>query len=65
MSYNTSDAVQAAFDGNPSAFQDAVSSILADKMRERIGVEKVAVAQKFFNEPNVDDTPDTDLGNEE
>lgn len=51
MSYEIKDAVSAAFNDNTTAFQDAINSILSDKLRERIGVEKVAVAQSMFNEP--------------
>lgn len=51
MSYEIKDVVNAAFNDNTTAFQDAINSILGDKLRERIGVEKVAVAQSMFNEP--------------
>ena len=45
------DAVDALYDNNPSAFHDVVGSILHDKLRERINIEKIAVSQNFFNEP--------------
>jgi hypothetical protein len=32
-----------------------VTSVLSDKLRERIGVEKVVVAQNYFNDSVVDD----------
>lgn len=48
-------AVDAAFDNNASKFQDAVTSVLFDKLKERIGVEKVVVAQNYFNDSVVDD----------
>lgn len=51
MPYNVANAVRAAADDNTSVFQDAINDILADKLRERIGVEKIAVAQSMFNEP--------------
>lgn len=54
MPYEVADAIKAVSDDNTPAFQDAVNSILADKLRERIGVEKVAVAQHMFNEPDFD-----------
>lgn len=56
MSYEIKDVVGAAFDDNTSAFQDTITSILGDKLRERIGVEKVAVAQSMFSEP--EEAPD-------
>jgi len=55
MSNPYEDAVDSVYSNNPAGFQDAVNNILADKLRERIGVEKVAVAQNFLNEPEVDD----------
>lgn len=45
------DAVDALYGNNPSAFQDTVGSILHDKLRERINIEKIAVSQNFLNEP--------------
>lgn len=51
MSNPYEDAVDAVFNKSPAVFQDAVGSILSDKLKERIGVEKVAVAQNFLNEP--------------
>ena len=52
MPYEVADAIRASTDDNTSVFQDAVNSILADKLRERIGVEKVAVSQSMFAEPD-------------
>ena len=65
MPYEVSDAVKAAFDGNTTGFQDAINSVLGDKLRERIGVQKVAVAQNFFNEPADLEAPDEFENNEE
>lgn len=45
------DAIDALYSNNPSVFQDTVGSILHDKLRERINIEKIAVSQNFFNEP--------------
>lgn len=45
------DAVDALYSNNPSAFQDTIGTILHDKLRERINIEKIAVSQNFFNEP--------------
>ena len=62
MSSSLEDAVDTVFNKNPSGFQDAISSALADKLRERIGVEKVAVAQNFLNEPEIaDEASDEDF----
>lgn len=54
MPYEVEDAVQAVSNDNTAVFQDAVNSILADKLRERIGVEKVSVAQHMFAEPGLE-----------
>jgi hypothetical protein len=58
MSNPYEDAVDSVYVKNPAGFQDAVSAILADKLKERIGVEKVAVAQSFLNEPESEDYED-------
>jgi hypothetical protein len=55
MDYTTDDAIDAVYDRNASKFQDVISDLLNDKLRERIGVEKVAVAQSFLNEPEIAD----------
>ena len=49
MEYEVGDAIDAAFNGNTTDFQDAINSILGNKVRERVGVERIAVAQSFFN----------------
>jgi hypothetical protein len=65
MPYEVADAVKAAFDDNTSAFQHTINGILADKLRERIGVEKVVVAQNMFNEPNfTGDSPEEEFETE-
>jgi len=59
MPYEVRDAINAASNDNTAAFQDAINDILADKLRERIGVEKVSVAQNMFNEPeDADEAPE-------
>ena len=65
MPYEVSDAMKAVSDDNTTIFQDTVNSILADKLRERIGVENVAVAQNMFNEPEfADEAPEEELETE-
>ena len=65
MPYEVADAVSAVSDDNTSLFQDAINSILADRLRERIGVEKIAVAQSMFNEPDfADETPEEEFETE-
>ena len=65
MPYEVSDAMKAVSDDNTTIFQDTVNSILADKLRERIGVEKVAVAQHMFNEPEfADEAPEEEFETE-
>ena len=56
MSLNVQDAISALMQNNASGFQDAVNDVLGDKLRERIGVEKVAVAQNMFN--TADEAPE-------
>jgi thiamine monophosphate synthase len=51
---NLDDAVDAVFSENPSVFQDAIGGVLLDKLRERIGVERVAVAQSFMSDADYD-----------
>jgi hypothetical protein len=66
MAYTTGDAVDAVFNNNASNFQDAISDLLSDRLRERIGVEKVAVAQSFLNEPEIaDDQEEQEVSNED
>jgi hypothetical protein len=47
-------AVELALADNAAEFSSAISNILASKLRDRIDVEKVAVAQKFFNQSDED-----------
>lgn len=57
MTDNIQNAVDAVMNDNASAFQDAINSALADKLRERVGVEKISIAQSMFNnteEPEID-----------
>ena len=62
----TSDAVDAVFNNNASNFQDAISDLLNNKLKERIGVEKVAVAQSFLNEPEIaDDQEEQEVSDED
>jgi len=67
MSYNVKDAVKFAHSDNASNFQDSINSVLMDKLRDRVEVEKVAVAQKFFNgsEEMPDESPEDGLEQEE
>ena len=52
------DAIDAVYNRTPAAFQDAVGSILHNKLRERINIEKIAVSQNFFNEPQLNQYED-------
>lgn len=66
MAYTTDDAVDAVFNNNASNFQDAISDLLNNKLKERIGVEKVAVAQSFLNEPEIaDDQEEQEVSDED
>ena len=54
MPYQVKDAIKAASSDNTSLFQDAINDVLADRLRERIGVERVAVSQTMFAEPGLE-----------
>jgi len=61
MPYSIKDAIDAAYNDNTNKFSDAVGDILMDKVRDRIGVEKIKVAQTFVNpEDNLDVEPETE-----
>lgn len=47
--YTTQDAVQHAMAGNVSDFKNAVSDILANKVRDAIELKKLEVAQSFMS----------------
>ena len=65
MPYEVADAVKAVSDDNTSLFQDTINGVLADRLRERIGVEKVSVAQSMFNEPDfTDEAPEEEFETE-
>jgi hypothetical protein len=63
----TLDAIQFAAKQEPANFQDAISSMLMDKIKERLSVEKMSVAQKLFNNEYTEDITDetTDEGSNE
>ena len=66
MPYDVKDAVKFAHSDSASNFQDSINDLLMDKLRDRIEVEKVAVAQKFFNQDEVtDEAPEEELEQEE
>jgi hypothetical protein len=58
MDYEVADAIDAAFDDNPTHFQDIVNNVLQNKAKERIEVEKVKVAQHFFQDAEEIETGD-------
>ncbi len=58
-------AIDAVYEKNPAAFQDAMGNILQDKLRERIGVEKVVVSQSFLDEPQVDEYEEEEVADED
>lgn len=49
------DALNAAAEGHVGIFSDVIGDILNDKIRDRLEVERVVVAQKFFNTDEEDD----------
>lgn len=66
MPYDVKDAVKFAHSDSASNFQDSINDLLMDKLRNRIEVEKVAVAQKFFNQDEfTDEAPEEEIEQEE
>jgi len=55
MPYSIKDAIDAAYNDNTNKFSDAVGDILMDKVRDRIGVEKIKMAQTFVNPEQEED----------
>lgn len=46
----TYDAIELAASGQADRFREAVSSVLMNKVSDRLAIEKITVAQKFFNQ---------------
>lgn len=68
MPYDVKDAIRFAHNDSASNFQDSINDLLMDKLRNRIEVEKVAVAQKFFNQTEdeiTDEAPEVEQEQEE
>lgn len=59
----TYDAIELAASGQVDKFREAVSSILMDKVSDRLAIEKITVAQNFFNQEsqNTEVTSDEEL----
>ena len=55
MPYSIKDAIDAAYNDNTNKFNDAVGDILMDKVRDRIGVEKIKMAQTFVSPEQEED----------
>ncbi len=55
--YTMRDAVQAAFDKNPSEFRDAIGSLLLDKIHDAVEIKKHSVAASFMSD-EVEDEAD-------
>lgn len=55
MPYSIKDAIDAAYNDNTNKFSDAVGDILMDKVRDRIGVEKIKMAQTFVSPEQEED----------
>lgn len=53
--YTMRDAVQAAFDKNPSDFRDAIGSLLLDKIHDAVEIKKHQVAGAFMSDSNAED----------
>jgi len=44
------DAVKSAMEGNPSDFKNSVNSLLMDKIRQTVEIEKHKIAADFMND---------------
>ncbi len=53
--YTMRDAVQAAFDKNPSDFRDAIGSLLLDKIHDAVEIKKHQVAGAFMSDSEEDE----------
>ena len=65
MSNLLDDAIDAVYDKNPSAFQDAVGGVLQDKLRETIGVEKISISQNFMSDNDYDNDEQEEAADED
>lgn len=55
------DAIQDVIAKNPLGFKEKMNNILMDKLKERLDVERISVANKLFSNPEdtaVDDEED-------
>lgn len=48
MSYTTKDAVKMAMNGDAAKFQEAISDLLMDKVRDAVSLKKIEVASNFM-----------------
>jgi hypothetical protein len=48
--YTMSDAIEMAGDGNVSEFKDAVGSLLMNKIKDSVEIQKHAVAASFMSD---------------
>ena len=67
MPFSIKDAIDAAYNDNTNKFSDAISDVLMDKVRDRIGVEKIKMAQTFVSpeqEEDLEVQPEAELADE-
>lgn len=60
MSYKTKNAIEAAMEGNASAFRDTVEDILMDKVRDAVELKKIEVASMFMSSDELDEDVELD-----
>jgi len=59
--YTAKDAVELAFDGNVSAFRDAINDLLLDKIYDAVEMKKYEVAGSYMSEESeLDESLDSD-----
>lgn len=55
MSYTTKDAVKMAMEGSASKFQEAISDLLMDKVRDAVDLKKIEIASSFMSSEMVEE----------
>ena len=57
--YNMNDAIEMAGNGNVAEFKDAIGSLLMNKIKDSVEIQKHEVAANFMND--IEDSQDEDI----
>ena len=57
--YNMNDAIEMAGNGNVAEFKDAIGSLLMNKIKDSVEIQKHQVAANFMND--IEDSQDEDI----